>query len=141
VGESKHDEKEEEKRGEKQEEKKGSWEEKWQRDRVNAISWASILFWGALVLIIDISNYAKELNWWEGWSVFLVGAGVIILLTVLYRLLKPEHRRPIIGSFIIGIVFLGVGLGDMVEWSGQIIGIIVLLAVAMGILISTFRRR
>ena len=141
MGESKHNEKEEEKRGEKQEEKKGSWEEKWQRDRVNALSWASILIWGAVVLLIDITKSAANVAWWEGWSVFLVGAGIIILLTALYRWLKPEHRRPLIGSFILGIVFLGVGLGDLVEWSEQIIGIVVLVAVAIGILLSAFRRR
>ena len=141
MAEPKRNEKEEEKRGEKQEEKKGSWEEKWQRDRVNAISWASILIWGALVLLIDITDYAANLAWWHGWAVFLIGAGVIILLTALYRWLKPEHRRPLIGSFILGIVFLGVGLGDLVKWSENIIGVVVLVAVAIGILLSAFRRR
>jgi predicted membrane channel-forming protein YqfA (hemolysin III family) len=141
MAEPKRNEKEEEKRGEKQEEKKGSWEEKWQRDRVNAISWASILIWGALVLLIDTTDYAANLVWWHGWAVFLIGAGVIILLTALYRWLKPEHRRPLIGSFILGIVLLGVGLGDLAKWSGNIIGVVVLVAVAIGILLRAFRRR
>ena len=141
MAEPKHDEKEEEKRGEKQEEKKGSWEEKWQRDRVNALSWASILLWGAVVLLVDITKSAASVAWWHGWAVFLVGAGIIILLTALYRWLKPEHRRPIIGSFILGIIFLGIGLGDLVEWSEQIIGIVVLVVIAFGILLSAFRKR
>jgi predicted membrane channel-forming protein YqfA (hemolysin III family) len=141
MAEPRRNEKEEEKKNEKQEEKKGSWEEKWQRDRVNAVSWASILIWGAIVLLIDISKSASNVTWWHGWAMFLLGAGVIILLTALYRWLRPEHRRPLIGSFILGIILLGVGLGDLVAWSGQIVGIIILVVLAFGILLSAFRRR
>ena len=141
MAEPKHHEKEDEKRGEKQDEKKGSWEEKWQRDRVNALSWASILIWGAIVLLIDITKSASNVAWWHGWAIFLLGAGIIILLTAFYRWLKPEHRRPLIGSFILGIILIGVGLGDLVKWSEQIIGIVVLVVVASGILLSAFRKR
>jgi hypothetical protein len=139
--ETKHDEKEEEKRGEKQEEKKGGWDEKWQRDRVNAISWASILIWGAVVLLIGTPSTAPILWHDHGWSVFLIGAGIIVLLSALYRWLMPEHRRPLIGSFVIGTVMLGVGLGDVVEWGENIVWVIVLLIIALGILLSAFRRR
>jgi hypothetical protein len=138
--ETKHNEKEEEKRGEKQDEKKGGWDEKWQRDRVSAISWASILIWGAAVLLIGTSSTAGPMWTDHGWSVFLVGAGIIILLTALYRWLMPAHRRPLIGSFVIGTIMLGVGLGDVVAWSENIIWVVVLLVIAVGILLSAFRR-
>ena len=36
-------------------------------------------------------------DWWQGWSVFLAGTGVILLIKALYRL-RPEHRRPVGGD-------------------------------------------
>ncbi|GAG16552.1 unnamed protein product, partial [marine sediment metagenome] len=48
--ERRRDEKKEEKE-EKEEEKKGEKEEKWRRDRGNALGWAAILIWGALVIL------------------------------------------------------------------------------------------
>jgi predicted membrane channel-forming protein YqfA (hemolysin III family) len=139
--ETRHNEKEDEKRGEKQEEKKGGWDEKWQRDRVNAISWAAMLVWGAVVLLIATPSTAAPLWRDHGWSIFLIGAGAIVLLTALYRWLRPEHRRPLIGSFIIGTILFGVGLGDVAAWSENIIWVVVLIAIACGILLSAFRRR
>ncbi len=46
----KKEEKGEEKRrekDEKQDEKKKGWDEKWRRDRVNAVGWAAILVWAS----------------------------------------------------------------------------------------------
>ena len=135
-----HNEKEDEKRNEKQDEKRGGWDEKWRRDRVNAISWASILIWGAVVLLLSTPSNASELWREHGWSIFLVGTGAIILLTAIYRYLMPEHRRPLIGSFILGAVFIGVGVGDLVAWTQNIVWVVVLLVIAFGILLSAFRR-
>ena len=133
-------EKEDEKRGEKQEEKKGGWDEKWRRDRVNAVSWALLLVWGAIVLLIGTTSNAAPIWREHGWSIFLVGAGAIVLLTAIFRWLKPEHRRPLVGSFILGTILLGIGLGDLVEWGENIVWVIVLVIAALGILLAAFRR-
>lgn len=143
--EPRRNEKEEEKRGEKQnekqDEKKGGWDEKWRRDRVNAVSWALMLVWGAAVLFIGTMTNAPEIFREHGWSIFLAGAGSIILLTALFRAMMPEHRRPLLGSIILGTILLGVGVGDLSEWSENIVWVIVLLVIALGILLSAFRRR
>jgi uncharacterized membrane protein len=47
----------------------------------------------------------------EGWAVFWVGAAGILLLEVIVRLLAPEYRKPVLGTLILSIVFLGIGLG------------------------------
>lgn len=135
-------EKEEEKRGEKEEkeEEKGRGrEEKWRRDRGSAVKWASILIWGALVLLAETTNLAVNFIWWNGWAVFFAGAGVIVLLVALIRLLIPEHRRPVTGSLIFGFILLGIGLGGLLGWSW--IWPIVLIAIAVVILLGVFVRR
>ena len=135
-------EKEDEKKGEKQEkedEKRKGWDEKWRRDRVNAVSWAAILIWGALVLLAETSDFKNHFSWWEGWAVFFAGAGAILLLTALYRLIVPEHRRAVTGNVILGLVFLGIGLGDLVSW--DYIWVVVLVVVAVMILLRAFAPR
>jgi peptidoglycan/LPS O-acetylase OafA/YrhL len=139
--EPRRNEKEDEKRHEKQDEKRGGWDEKWRRDQVNAVSWAALLIWGAAVLFISTMNNAADIWRDHGWSIFLVGGGAIVLLTALFRYLKPEHRRSLVGSFIIGVIMLGVGLSDLVEWGENIVWVLVLVVVAAGILLSAFRRR
>jgi hypothetical protein len=89
----------------------------WKSDRLDALGWAAIFIWGALVLLARTSNFETNLNWWDGWAVFFTGAGVIVLLKAVLRILVPEHRRPWVGDLICGLILLGFGLGDQVNWS------------------------
>jgi hypothetical protein len=127
-----------EEKDEKEDEKRKGRDEKWRRDRVNALLWALVLIWGALVILAETTGYAKDnfSSWWEGWAVFFVGAGAILLLTAFYRLLVPEHRRAITGNVIIGLVLLAIGLGDLISWN--YIWVIVLIAIALMILLRAF---
>lgn len=132
-------EKEDEKKGEKQEkedEKRKGWDEKWRRDRVNAVGWAAILIWGALVILAETTGYKDHFDWWEGWAVFFAGAGAILLLTAFYRVLVPEHRRAVAGNVIFGLVLLGVGLGSLISW--DYIWVIILIVIALMILLRAF---
>lgn len=133
------EEKDEEKRREKDEkedEKRKGWDEKWRRDRVNALLWALILIWGAVVIILETTGAADDISWWQGWAVFFVGAGAILLLTAFYRFMVPEHRRAITGNVIIGLVLLAIGLGSLISWN--YIWVIVLIAIALVILLRAF---
>ena len=145
MSEQRRGEKEEEKKREKEEkeeEKRRDWGEKWRRDRVNAVVWASVAIWGALVLLAESTDFAADnfADWWAAWSVFLAGFGAIVLLGALFRSLSPEHRRPITGSLILGFILLGVGLGDLLD-SWNIVWIVILLAIALTILFNAFIRR
>ncbi len=125
---------------EKQDEKRKGWDEKWRRDRVNAVGWAAILIWGALVLLAETTDYGEDhFSWWEGWAVFFSGAGAILLLTAFYRLLVPEHRRAVTGRVILGLVFLGIGLGELISW--DYIWVIVLVVIAILIMLRAFSPR
>jgi hypothetical protein len=115
MSERRRDEKEEEKRHEKEDEKRQEkqFDEKFRRDPVRGIFLAVILIWGGVVALIGT---AINVSWWKGWAIFLTGTGVILLLKALIRL-RPEYRRPIGGNVIIGLILLGVGLGDLVGWN------------------------
>ncbi len=115
MSERRRDEKEEEKRHEKEDEKhrEKQFDEKFRRDPVRGILLATLLIWGGIVALIGSLVSA---SWWKSWSIFLAGAGIILLLKSLFRL-RPEHRRPVGGTVIIGLVLLGVGLGDLVGWT------------------------
>lgn len=123
-------EKDEEKRHEKEEK---SWEEKWRRDPLSAIIWAAILIWAGLVLFADNLGLLVRYEPLEAWSLIFLGAGVIVLLEVLVRLLVPDYRRAVIGTFIFGLILLGIGLGDLVGWG--VLWPLVLIAIGLSILL------
>jgi hypothetical protein len=146
----KFDEKELEKREEKSPEEK-SWDEKWQRDPLNTIAWAAILIWAGLVLLADNLGYLdpfrelgrgtpglSSLANLEAWSLIFFGAGVIILLEVLFRLLVPAYRKPVGGTLIFGLVLIGIGLGDVFGWT--IIWPLILIGLGLSIILRGVMR-
>jgi hypothetical protein len=133
-----HEEKEEEKRREKDEK---SQEEKWRRDPLSAIVWACILIWAGVVLLLGNLNYLPRIPGlpMNEWSLIFLGAGIIILLEVVIRLVMPEHRRGIVSSLIVAIVFIGIGGGGSIGW-GFLWGF-GLIALGVVVLVGGFRGR
>lgn len=145
------DEKFDEKEMEKKDEK--APEEKWRRDPLGSIIWACILIWAGLVFL------ASNLGWLDAvitqteevtgvsaidkvisaWSVVLLGAGIIIMVEVAIRLLVPAYRRPVLGTFIFGLVLIGLGLGDLINWN--ILWPLIIIGVGLSILARAFRRQ
>jgi len=114
--------------------KEEGWEEKWRRDPLNAALWAIILIWAGLVLIAINLNILG--GGWKAWPVIFLGAGVIVLLGVVVRLLVPAYRRPVTGNIIFGFILLGIGLGELTRW--DVVGALVLIAIGVSILLSRF---
>jgi hypothetical protein len=133
-----HEEKEEEKRREKDEK---SQEEKWRRDPLSAMVWACILIWAGVVLLLSNLNYLPRIPGlpMNEWSLIFLGAGIIILLEVVIRLVMPEHRRGIVSSLIVAIVFIGIGGGGSIGW-GFLWGF-GLIALGVVVLVGGFRGR
>ena len=125
---------EKEEKQEKQEEKEEKrWDEKWRRDPLNAAVWALILIWAGVVML---ANNLELLDWFPflgGWAIFFLGAAAILLLEVAFRLFVPAYRQPVIGTLILALVFLGIGLGDIVTW--QCIGPAILIAIGVYLLV------
>jgi hypothetical protein len=138
------DEKEEEKRHEKGR-GDASWDEKWRRDPINAGAWAAILIWVGLTLLGNTTGWGPDtFSWWHPgnwWAVAMAGAGVILIICALIRLAKPEHRRPIIGNMIMGVIFLGIGMESLSDWNWGVAGAIILIVIGVLIILSGFFRR
>jgi hypothetical protein len=136
----KQEEKEQEKQQEKQQEKR--WDEKWRRDPLGSIVWACILIWAGLAFLagnLDLLVQFGLAGIFDAWSLALAGAGVILLLEVLLRILVPAYRRPVVGTIILAFVFLGVSFGDTVGWG--LIWPFILIGIGLAFLLSGLTRR
>lgn len=146
----KFDEKEHEKREEKTPEEK-SWEEKYRRDPLGPIIWGLILLWAGLVLLLSNMGMLDSLlrrtinaPLWvgrlsQGWSLVMLGAGVILLVEAVIRFAMPVYRHSLVGTVILAILFIGIGLGDLVSWN--ILWPLVLIAMGLIIVARGFLRR
>ncbi len=131
------DEKELRKKEEKAPEEK-EWDEKSRRDPLGAIIWPLILIWAGLVFLAANLGWLRFLAGGDNpygigtWSIIFLGAGVIILAEALVRMSVPEYRRPIMGTLILAVVFIGIGLGQLTNWG--IIWPAILIIVGISIL-------
>lgn len=148
--EEKAEEKEVEKRDEKREEK--SVEEKYRRDPVGTTVWALILIWAGLVFLADNLGWLSALRTQNispgtnipfmglgAWSLVLTGAGVILLLEVIFRLSIPAYRAPVGGTIILAAIFLGIGLGNIYGWN--VVWPLILIALGLSFLVRGLLRR
>ena len=116
-----------------------SWDEKWRRDPVEAAVWAFILIWIGVVWLLSSTGVLGDgLEWWAGG---FLGAGAIVLIGVGARLLVPAWRRPITGGLILGLIFIGIGLGGITDgW--VVVGPLVLIGIGIaGLAAYIFRGR
>ncbi len=123
------------------------FDEKYRRDPLGTIVWPLILIWAGIVLLAEnlgilgtLLGPNREFFGSGTWGFIFLGAGVIILLAAFARLLLPEYRRSITGDIILGIVFIGIGLGNLTNWS--IVWPLVIIVIGLSILVrAMFPRR
>ena len=118
-----------------------SWDEKWRRDPVEAAVWAFVLIWAGIVWLLSNpgtleSIFGEKVEWW---AVGFLGAGLIVLLGVGARLVVPAWRRPVIGSLILGLIFIGIALGQ-ITGGWVVVGPLVLIGIGIAGLAAFFFR-
>jgi len=126
-----------------------------ERDVLNTIVWAFILIWAGLVFLASNLGWFEKLNlsvnsnWvfrsiqdfseFGVWNLIALGAGVIVLLEVLVRLLVPSFRRHIGGALIGAAVLITIGLGGWYSWG--YLWPLILIAVGINVLITGLKRK
>jgi len=99
----------------------------WQ-DPLDSIIWAAVFIWAGVVVFLAINlGYSEE----QGWSLFFLGAGILVLIELAVRLLVPAHHRDLFGTLIWAGVLIGLGTGG---WG--LIGPVILIAIGISILKS-----
>ena len=130
-------EKEEEKYEKEEEKEEKTWDEKWRRDPLGAAVWAAILIWAGLVLLAEniglLANLTIQDTAVDAWPIIFIGAGGIVFLEVLVRLLVPSYRRPVGGTLTFAVILVGVGLGNLFGWA--IVLPLVLIAIGVSALL------
>ena len=128
-----------EKQDEKQEKEEKTWDEKWRNDPLSALVWALILIWAGLVFLAGNVGLFDSLRAIDSWGLIFAGAGVILLLEAGARYMLPEYRRPVMGTVILGLVFIAIGLGDLVGWG--LIWPLVIIGIGAAMLLGGLFRR
>ncbi len=120
------------------------------RDNPSRIIWAAVLIWAGLVFLANNLNMLDQLifpaaRWLPVelqvvnpgvWMVILTGAGVLLLVECGLRLVVPAWRRPIFGTLILAMVFIGAGLGAV--FNINIIWPLILIAIGASFLLRGF---
>lgn len=110
----------------------------WTSDRLDGIGWAALFLWAALVLVASSTDFSNEYDWWDGWSVFFLGAGVIVLVEALIRLAVPAYRDKFGWTLFWGALLLSFGLGGLFHPAWYALP---LIAAAIGILVGVLKER
>lgn len=131
------DEKEEEKRHEKQDEKQ--FDEKWRNNPLSVVIFAVILIWAGLVLLADNAGLLVRLEGMDAGKLIAAGAGLLLLLEVVIRLVLPQYRRPVVGTAILGVILILVGLEGVRGW--DLLWPVALIAAGIVLMLGYFFRR
>lgn len=122
-----------EKGQEKQQEKGQSLDEKYRRDPVGFVTFACIIIWLGVFLLLQNQDIVAENN--KGWAIFVWGAAAIWLVEILLRLGVPRWRRPLGGTFVPMVAAAAVGFGLYTD-NWEIFGPIVLIAIGVAIVVG-----
>ena len=107
---------------------------------LNTFTLASILLWVGVVLLLDRLQVPQRLNLeWKTWAIIVAGIGVIFLIQALVRRLTPSKGRHTLGSLIIGIILLAIGIGNAAGW--EITLPVALIVAGLSIFFSRLFRR
>lgn len=130
-----------EKQDEKEEKEEKGREEKWRRDPVARVTWAAIFIWVGVVLLGEHIGFAVGWPKWNPWAYGFIGAGTIILLQMIVRLIVPEYRWGVIGNLVFGLILLGLGLGFLKDWGWGVIIAVIVIAIGLAILFGGLGRK
>ena len=121
-----------------------------ERDLLSTIVWGAILIWaGTAFLLVQqgffdrfitpiFSNTPLKMLEPDAWSLIALGAGIILLIEVIVRLLVPSYRRSIIGTLILSVVFISIGVTNLFNFNWDLTWPLILIAIGVSVLLRGF---
>jgi drug/metabolite transporter (DMT)-like permease len=91
----------------------GDWLES---DKLSSIVWAALFIWGGVILLASNVGWLASLGAEttdSHWVIFFLGAGSIVVLEVLIRLLTPSIHNPELISYLFIILAFGIASGTL----------------------------
>jgi hypothetical protein len=116
------------------------FEERFVRNKNTAITWAAVLLWGALSLLLDTIPAVND-SVLDGGTIFVLGAGAILLLSGMAILFGCEPKRGVMFRLILGFIFLAIGIGEFTALNENIVVAGILVLISGLILTNAFKRR
>jgi serine/threonine protein kinase len=124
-------EKEDEKGAEKEAEKSEFWGDVAGSDRLSQFTWGGVILWAGIAFLLESAGAFGNV-----WAWVFAGAGALMLAEVGARMALPDYRARPGGRFIMGLVFLMVGLGLGVGFGS--LWPLILIAIGIGLLLNRF---
>jgi hypothetical protein len=94
--------------GQQREGEKWRWERR-SSDVLGQVVWAAILVFAGLVFLADNFGYLPGVREADPWEWIMLGAGGLLLLESLIRLISPDFQGPATGRLILGLILLALG--------------------------------
>jgi hypothetical protein len=111
------------------------WKKFYKSGKLDAIGWAIIFFWGAIVLTTEILGYSTNFSWWNGWAVFFTGFGAMAIIGAIISVYAKDYDKA--GwNFIVGFIMLGFSFGFI--FNSNLVWVLVILAIGTIILVGAF---
>jgi hypothetical protein len=114
--------------------------EKAERKRMDSIWWAGALIWVGLVLGAEYLNFLPRLGFGREWWLWIpLGLGPWALVLNGYRAMS-DLPNPSTWDWIWTAIFLLGGLGSLLNFAGEIVGAVALVAVGVVFLTRALKR-
>jgi len=110
----------------------------WRSDEsYERVAWAVIFFLGAALLLVEVSGIADGIGWFNGWDIFFLGLGSVMVLGAIARRTALGRRVEGLGA-ICGVILVAVGLDGILGF--DLFWPIVLVVIGALVLHSAFAR-
>ena len=104
----------------------------WKTDAHEAVGWALIFLWAASILFFEVSGAAADVAWWDGWALFFLGLGIIVLTGTVVRRIIIGRSIEGFGA-VCGVFMVAGGVDGLVgvEWIWPValgaVGVLILI--------------